>query len=257
MTDDSYKCHYKSGVKSAQNKGSSQKGIIPLIVIFIALVVIGAGTVGVKSGLLKLTAAPSNPGSPVGPFDRLPEKSSTPTPSAQQSKTDFQKDVPKPTLSPETAQKSQGGWQTYNSSKYGYSVTYPVGWELLDGNTDTSRQIMIKEKSNLGYVDIQAFFDKTLAEPGKVQAAINALEQKFRSDQSLKVAQFKSSVEGKVGGYITTGEQTINGNQYNFENRGLLGTSGKILLFHGAYKKTAPADYLQKIEKIITSFKTD
>lgn len=236
-------------------KDFNQRGVIPLVVIFIALVVIGGGVVGVKSGLLKLTAAPSNPGSPIGPFDREPVKH-TPTPKPE--KVSSQEDTPKPSLTPQVAQKKlDGKWQSYTSSKYGYSVSYPIDWELLDGNTDTSRQIMVKDNANLGYVDIQAFFDKTLAEPGKLQEALNALEQKFRGDQSLKVAQFKSSVEGKVGGYITTGGQTINGDQYNFENRGLLGTSGKILLFHGAYKKTAPTDYLQKVEKIITSFKTD
>lgn len=236
----------------------NQKGVIPLIVIFIALVVIGGGVVGVKSGLLKLVEAPSNPGSPIGPYDRLPSKN-TPTPTPQpDNKVSYQGDIPKPSLTPQIAQKKiDSKWQGYTSAKFGYSISYPSDWQLLDGNTDTSRQIMVKDNINLGYVDIQAFFDKTLGEPGKLQEALNTLEQKFRSDQSLKVTQFKSSVEGKIGGYITTGEQTLNGEQYNFENRGLLGTSGKVLLFHGAYKKTAPADYLQKIEKIITSFKTD
>ncbi len=239
---------------------NNQRGVIPLIVIFMALVVIGggAGVIGVKSGLLKLVEAPSNPGSPIGPYDRLPPKNtSAPTPQPN-NKVSFNGDIPKPSLSPQIAQKKiDSRWQAYTSSKFGYSVSYPSDWQLLDGNTDTSRQIMVKDNINLGYVDIQAFFDKTLGEAGKLQEAINTLEQKFRSDPGLKVDKFKSSVEGKVGGYITTGEQTINNEQYNFENRGLLGTNGKVLLFHGAYKKTAPTDYLQKIEKIITSFKTD
>lgn len=230
-------------------KQSAQKGIIfiPLFFIFV-IVGISSYVIGVQSGYLKFFDAPTTPGSIIGPFDREPVKN-TPTPIPQ---------TPKPSLTPQVAQKKlEGKWQGYTSSKYGYSVSYPIDWELLDGNTDTSRQMLIKDKANLGYVDIQSFFDKALAGEGKLQEALNALEQKFRKDQSLKVVQFKSSVEGKVGGYIITGEQTLNKELYNFENRGLLGTSGKILLFHGAYKKTAPSDYLQKIEKIITSFKTD
>lgn len=242
--------------QSAQKSLTSEKGIIPLIVIFIALVVIGGGVVGVQSGLLKLTAAPSNPGSPIGPYDRVPAKN-TPTPAPLQNKVDFSKDIPKPSLAPQIGKKTEGKWQAYSSSNYGYSVTYPVDWELFDGNTDTSRQIQIKDRANLGYVDIQAFFDKSLSEPGNIQKAMDALEQKFRSDPTLRVDKFKSQVEGKIGGYIGEGTATINGGEYYFQNRGLLGVNGKILLFHGTFNKTAPKDYLQKIEKIITSFKTD
>lgn len=230
------------------DKQSAQRGVIPLIVIFIALVVIGGGVVGVSSGLLKLTAAPSNPGSPIGPFDRVPVKN-TPTSTPQQN--------PKPSLTPQIAQKNEGKLQTYSSQKYGYSVTYPADWELFDGNTDTSRQIQIRDKANLGYVDIQSFFDKSLSEPGNIQKAMDELEKKFRSDSRLKVDKFKSQVQGNVGGYIGQGSETVDGQGYYFQNRGLLGTNGKIMLFFGNYKKGAPADYLQKIEKIITSFKTD
>lgn len=235
--------------KSAHRPIYQQTGII-FIPLFFILVVIGVttGVIGVKTGFLKLTAAPSNLGSPIGPYDREPTKS-TPTPNPS---------VAKPTLTPQVAnKKAAGAWQTYQSQKYGYSVTYPIDWSLLDGNTETSRAMLVKDNANLGYVDIQSYFDKTLGEAGKLQEALNAMEQKLKGDPELKNVQFKSSIEGKIGGYIATGEQTLNGEQFSFENRGLLGISGKILLFHGAYKKIAPKDYLQKIEKIIESFKTD
>ena len=234
---------------------SNQKGVIPLIVIFIALVVIGGGIVGVQSGLLKLTAAPSKPGSPIGPYDREPAKN-TPTPTPED-KTDLSQDIPKPSFTPHIAQKNEGKLQTYTSSQYGYSVTYPQDWELFDGNTKSTRQIQIRDKANLGYVNIQAFFDKSLSEAGNIQKALDELEKKFRSDPRLKVEKFKSQLEGKVGGYIGQGTETVDNQDYYFENRGLLATNGKILLFFGNYKKSAPTDYLQKIEKIFTSFKTD
>lgn len=239
-------------------KQSAQKGIIfiPLFFIFVVIGVVSY-VIGVQSGYLKFFDAPTTPGSITGPFDREPVKR-TPIPTLQPDRISYQNDTPKPSLAPQVAQKKlEGKWQGYTSSKYGYSVSYPIDWELLDGNTETSRRMLIKDNANLGYVDIQSFFDKTLGEPGKLQEALNAMEVKFRSDADLKVTQFKSSVDGKIGGYITTGEQILRGELYNYENRGLLANNGKILLFHGAYKKTAPKDYLQKIEKIITSFKID
>ncbi|MBU1000453.1 hypothetical protein KKE78_03615 [Patescibacteria group bacterium] len=249
------------------NKETAQKGIVFIPLIF-AFVVVGVTSyvIGVKTGIVPFIAAPSSSGQIIGPYTRQPA-APTPTSTSNQNSNANSKEYtqnssanqtsPKPTLSPQVATDIKDNWKTYSSGQYGYEVSYPADWELFDGNTETSRKTLIKQNTDLGYVDIQAFIDEGLSEKGKIQEAINAVEQKLKNDQNMKVNEFKSSIEGEIGGYIAQGEQTIDGDQYNFENRGLLGTNGKILLFHGVYKKIAPEDYLQKIRKIMTSFQTD
>lgn len=73
----------------------------------------------------------------------------------------------------------------------------------------------------------------------------------------MKVAQFKDTSEGEVGGFIANGEQTIDNEKFLFENRGLLATNGRILIFHGAVKESESSKNGDTISKIITSFSLD
>lgn len=238
---------------------SAQKGIIFLPVIIGAMILLTLGYVGVQQGIVPFIAAPSAPGSYIGPYTRSPVKYN-PTPSP----TPFSDvinpaagDDQKPALSIKTATDVKGNYKTYKSSQYGYSVTYPTDWELFDGNTPTSRQILVKQFDGLATVDIRAFFDKALSDTDYMQSSMDEMSEKIKGTSGITVDKYDSAVIGNRGRYAITGTQTINSVDYIFLNMGELTTDGRVIVFHGVYKKSAPAGYAKKVQDVITSFKTN
>lgn len=244
---------------SARFARRAQKGFIPLPIIIGAMILLTVGYVGVQQGFIPFISAPSTRWATVGPYDRDPVKFN-PTPSP----TPFSDvinpaagDDQKPALSIKTATKVKGNYKTYESSEYGYSITYPTDWELFDGNTQTSRQILVKQFDGLATVDIQAFFDKALSDTKYMQSSMDAMNGKIKGTPGFTVDKYDSAVVGNQGRYAITGTQTISSVGYNFINMGELATDGRVIVFHGVYKKSAPAGYDKKVLDVITSFKTD
>lgn len=218
----------------------NQRGVIPLIVVFIALVVIGggAGVIGVKSGLLKLVAAPSNPGSPIGPFDRVPTKS-TPTPISGSGSS---------SSTPTANAKIDKTWQTYQDTK-GYSVKYPKGWtaeSLSSGSTGSLTRVKDDQKS--AFVLIETIIGPGLQKEGELEKVTKYMSDKFKSNSHIKISTFNDYKQDGIGGYNASGEMTYEEKTVLFEERFRVGTNGRGIRTQGAYTPDS-----QGVNKPITS----
>lgn len=149
------------------------------------------------------------------------------------------------------------GWKTYTSSKYGYSIQHPEGWTVDESRFESKQELLFTSPTKDATLRINAFFDKAVNSPEAITASVREFEKKMRAEPGMTVTQFKDMQQGKTGGFIATGEQVIHGESYVFENRGLLGTSGKILIFHGIVKKTLTKQYGDTISRMIESFRLE
>ncbi|MFC1649701.1 hypothetical protein ACFL2C_03260 [Patescibacteria group bacterium] len=232
-------------------KESSQKGIA-LVMIIVGVVLIGAiGYAGVKSGVLRQSAAPSNDGSPVNSHDQLPENPSTPTP--EPGGWGFEN------LETSGGEVSDGfsdtdseeiTWENYSNDEYGYSLKHPTDWSVENVPATDHREIRVKHPDGAGFVLISAYMDESLGSELSLEEAIALRTSGLK--ESANVTSYDDSVQGSTGGYMAVGTKDYGGTTLEFQERGLFGTSGKILLFHGA---VTPA-YPQKdvITQIIESF---
>jgi len=236
----------------------SQKGIVFLPLMILAVVVVTAGgVIGVKSGLLKLTASPSGVGSPINVFNRAPVKSTpSPTPASfefsnlEQSGQEINNLPADSSVSPESLT-----FVNYSSSEYGYFLSHPLGWSVENVPSKTHREIKVKDPKGVAFVLIAAHIDPNISSTTDLEGAISSRESAIKS--SVNVDNFEKSVQGEVGGYLATGSETFNGITVNFQERGLFGTTGKILLFHGAVVPEYMNNYGAAITQIIDSFKLE
>lgn len=148
----------------------------------------------------------------------------------------------------------EAGWETFKSEQYGYSIQHPKGWTVVDKSTETTRQTYVYEPSNRAYVKIDAYADEDVDSAEAMRSLAQSLKERIASEPGMVIKQFKDTVEGEVGGHIAVGEQTIDGELYIFENRGLYSTNGRVLLFHRAVKKEAFSELDETLTKIIKSF---
>lgn len=170
----------------------------------------------------------------------------------------------KPTVKTASFQTAKGkttsdaaGWERFHSDQFGYFVKHPKGWIVNDSGFAKKQEIWVVETTKKAAVKINAFFDKSLNSEEAVKGAIGAFREKMNSEPDLRVTEFKDSMEGKVGGFIAKGEETIGGEKFIFENRGLIATNGKILIFHGNFRADEAEKYGGVIPKIIESFGLD
>lgn len=161
---------------------------------------------------------------------------------------------------PQTVQQVETlpeGWEQFASDKFGYSLKHPKGWTVDDSDFPSKQEIRVISPAKDASLRINAFIDTSMKSPEAVQSAMDAFETKMRTESDMTVRQFASKVEDNTGGFIGVGEQTIDGELYMFESRGLLGTSGKILIFHGVVKKSVAGQYEGVMPKLIDGFQLE
>lgn len=149
-------------------------------------------------------------------------------------------------------------WENYKSDEYGYSVSIPSGWKVNNTPSETSREISIVHPQGKALVLITALKDEGLKDTNYMKESMQAFKEKLENDPVIvRLAKFEDKVEGDTGAFIGIGEEQREGANWYFEQRGLLGTSGKVLLFHGAAKSDVYEKYKDIISKIIEGFKID
>lgn len=150
--------------------------------------------------------------------------------------------------------KAESGWETYNNDQYGYSVQHPKGWLPKDYSSETTRQIYVYEPNKRAYVKVDAYKEDKLDSPEAMKSIIQAFKERITSEQGMTLKQFNESIEGEVGGYIASGEQEAGEEVFLFENRALLSTNGRVLIFHRSVSKEAFSELDETLDKIIKSF---
>jgi len=149
-------------------------------------------------------------------------------------------------------------WETYTSEQYGYTVKIPSGWKVTDTPSETSREISIVHPQAKALVLITALKDANLKDIDYMKSSIAQFKEKLENDPSItKLGKFTDKVEGSVGMFAVRGLEKREGAEWYFEQRGILSTAGKVVLFHGAAQSTTNKAYADVISEIIESFKTD
>jgi len=221
----------------------SQKGIVFLPII-IVLVVIVSGVIAVKSGVLKLTAQPSSPSSIREP---------SPTPKLDWGFSNLESSGQEIEESPEAIVAEELSFVNYSSSEYGYSLSHPKGWSVENVPAKDHREIKVKEPNGRAFVLIAAYKDDRIGNEVSLEEAIASRENAVRSSAS-RIDNFEKTIQDDIGGYIATGVETFDNFTVVFQERGLFGTTGKIILFHGAVVPDFANDYDDVITQIIESF---
>ncbi len=233
----------------------NQKGVIPLVVIFIVLVVIGGGVIGVKSGLLKLTAAPSNPGSSVSPYDRVPAKN-TPSPaSSGLSQNNLSNNTNSPSSASAASTKIDSTWQTY-TSKNGYSIKYPKGWTVETLSSDTKDELIrVKDSNKSAFVLIETIIGPSLQATGELEKVTKYMADKFKNNSHIKISTFNDYAQNGIGGYTASGELTYEDKTVIFEERFRVGKNGRGIRTEGAYTPDSKEINQPITSAIVGSFK--
>ena len=146
-------------------------------------------------------------------------------------------------------------WETYKDDQYGYTVKIPRGWTVTNSPSETSREITIMHPGAQAIVLVTSLKDEGLKDITYMKESMKAFKAKLENDPStVQVAKFEDKVEGNTGGFIAIGEEKRSGVNWYFEQRGLMSTKGRIMLFHGAAQANVYKQYKDIISEIIESF---
>lgn len=148
-------------------------------------------------------------------------------------------------------------WETYKNSEMGYSVKHPKGWVPKDESGETNRKFTVSHPKNFANVLVAAHKDDSLKEQGGMAKAIKGRKEFLESDQGLKIADFKDTVEDKKGGWMMVGEKTIDGQKWQLEERGLLDIYGKVILMQSGYSENYGKQYKEAVRQIMDSFSVE
>ena len=148
-------------------------------------------------------------------------------------------------------------WETFNNSEMGYSVRFPKGWIAKDDSSENSRKFTVAHPNNFANVLVAAHKDDSLSKGGGMGVAIKARKEFLESDQGLKVVDFEQSVEEKKGGWLMLGEKTIDGQEWQLEERGLVDIYGKVLLMQSGYSEVYGLQYKDVVRQIMASFSVE
>lgn len=148
------------------------------------------------------------------------------------------------------------GWVKYTSGEFGYSLIHPDGWNLQENSGPTSRDLLILAPGGKAFVRIAAFKDESLTTPAALEASIAEYKASFANKPQELLKEFQGKVEGNLGGFGATGAMEIAGVAYQFLERGLLSTNGRVLIMRGAVDaKSVDVETLsQDVRKIMDSF---
>src|SRR3989344_1028147 len=210
---------------------NNQKGAVPfLIPIIIGIIIIG--------GIILIT---SN--------------------SKKASKTENTRPAPQTTTDTSTSSANQAAplvWKTYKDEERGYSIKHPEGWTVENLPAEDRQLIRVSDDAKSAFVLIEAFAGSSLEKEGELERVLDSLEDKFKQNTNLKITNF-SKVEPKdgVGGYNAAGEETYGEKTVLFEEKMMVGKTGRSLRVHAAYHPDSKEINRPITTAIIKSFSTD
>ena len=82
--------------------------------------------------------------------------------------------------------------------------------------------------------------------------SIAKFKEKLENDSAtLKLDTFNEQTDGNIRAFIATGLERRGGADWVFEQRGMLSTNGRVLLFHGAAQSAVSTAYTDVVSEII------
>lgn len=182
----------------------------------------------------------------IGSNSNKPSKTENPEPSPQTTTNN----------SPSTATQSASVvWKTYNDEERGYSIKHPEGWTVENLPAEGRQLIKVSDNAKSAFVLIEAFAGPSLEKEGELEEVLNSLDDQLKKNTSLKITNFsKTEPKDGVGGYNAKGEETYGEKTVLFEEKMIVGTTGKSMRIHAAYHPDSEAINRPLTTEIIKSF---
>jgi len=160
-----------------------------------------------------------------------------------------------PKLLPGSTPPDASGFQTYQNKKFGFSVKHPLGWSVDDTKFAETQEVIVFEDTEDAFVKINAYQDSSISSEATVRKASQLFIQEMGNDPNVTVTNSTADFKDKTGGHIITGQQIIDGQNYQFQNRALISTNGRLLIFQAVVKKDLDSqEYQDILNAIIDSF---
>jgi len=147
------------------------------------------------------------------------------------------------------------GWVKYTSGELGYEVAYPNGWNLQEGNNEGSRDVLILDPGGMAFVRIAAFNDSSLNSVGAIEASLADYKASYADRPNEELKEFKTEINGNIGGFGASGFMLVNDVSYQFLERGLLATNGRVLIVRGAVNNTETAMTSEEFDASVSTVK--
>lgn len=151
---------------------------------------------------------------------------------------------------------SQVNMEPYTSTAFGYSISKPVAWKVDEGSSASGLSIMIKEPKSAAFLSIRAMSDKSMNSAEAITASIAQYRTSLSAQPNTTVTDFQTgAVENNVGGFIAKGTMTISSVPFQFEERGLLATNGRVLIMRAATIPQIAEITMPLMRQMMESFK--
>ena len=123
--------------------------------------------------------------------------------------------------------------RAYTSGEFGYSVAYPSDWNLQENNDGGSRDVILLAPGSKAFARIAGFKDDSLNSAAAVEASIAAYKASFATKTTEELKEFKSEMQAEIGGFMASGRMQMGEGIYQFLEKGLLATNGRVLIMRG------------------------
>ncbi len=146
-------------------------------------------------------------------------------------------------------------WETYKDEDRGYTLKHPEGWTVENLPAEGRQLIKVSDNAKSAFVLIEAFAGPSLDNEDKLSQVIDYLEEKLKKTPDLKITSF-SRVEPKngIGGYNAKGEEADGEKTVLFEEKMIVGTTGRSIRIHAAYHPDSEEINRPLTTEIINSF---
>lgn len=147
------------------------------------------------------------------------------------------------------------GWQKYTSGEFGYSVAYPGDWNVTENNNQGSRDLLIVAPESLAFVRIAAFQDSSLVSIPAIETSMAEYKASFENKPNEDLKEFQTQLQDTTGGFGASGFMSVNGVTYQFLERGILATNGRVLIMRGAVDTTETSTTQAEFDAFVATAK--
>jgi len=146
-------------------------------------------------------------------------------------------------------------WQQYHSDSLGFSLSHPANWTVTETDATSGPDILIAEQGGSAFVRIRGFLDVNLNSPEAITASVEQYQKSLALQPEVDITSLQSATtDANVSEFTLTGELPVAGSIYSFEEKGLLSTTGRVLLMRAADLPTDFDGSLSTLRAIMDSF---
>lgn len=143
------------------------------------------------------------------------------------------------------------------SSQLGYSLQYPVGWQVDDSQSKAPAEF-INEPEGRAFLSVQVLNDERLRDPAKRQQVYTESEQGLRTTPGYKISALEwkqREAGGNTDSYMARGSYVEKGARWQFKELLIFVDSGYIFAFRGAVLDEYTNQYGPVLDEMMFSFK--